>query len=199
MFPELPRLPTVPPATATATATATSVTAIAPAFPPLQLHHSLIPPSTSFASSHNPPQLSHALFAQRGPSPRKSKIPWSQKNASRVTTMADSAEVTQPQTTSIPTSHPTHATTPDPTLDSTPPKQNGLHSPPTHHHPAATASHSQHSHEANFIRPSDLLRPKNLARHPPRPDRPIDRDERAGLVGPNHGHSYIRSSIYRKP
>ncbi|RVX66893.1 hypothetical protein B0A52_09017 [Exophiala mesophila] len=95
--------------------------------------------------------------------------------------MADSAEVTQPQTTSIPTSHPTHATTPDPTLDSTPPKQNGLHSPPTHHHPAATASHSQHSHEANFIRPSDLLRPKNLARHPPRPDRPIDRDERAGL------------------
>jgi hypothetical protein len=66
---------------------------------------------------------------------------------------------------------------------STPP--NGQ--PPTNHpaSPAATAHSTHQGHEGTFVRPSDLLRPRTVSRPkaPPKPERPIDRDERAGLVG----------------
>lgn len=46
-----------------------------------------------------------------------------------------------------------------------------------------------HSHEAAFVRPSDLLRPRAQSRPitpapppPPKPEKPIDRDEREALV-----------------
>ncbi|EHY53127.1 AMP-activated serine/threonine-protein kinase regulatory subunit [Exophiala dermatitidis] len=54
----------------------------------------------------------------------------------------------------------------------------------TNHTPPATAhSAHHHGHEATFVRPSDLLRPRTTSRPngPPKPDRPIDRDQRAGL------------------
>ncbi|KAK5227648.1 AMP-activated serine/threonine-protein kinase regulatory subunit [Exophiala xenobiotica] len=80
--------------------------------------------------------------------------------------MAENAEVTQ---TSTP-----------PDAQSTPP-------PPTNHSsPPAAAGHttpSHHGHEATFVRPSDLLRPRTTSRPAaPQPERPIDRDERAGLT-----------------
>ncbi|KIW21451.1 hypothetical protein PV08_02031 [Exophiala spinifera] len=80
--------------------------------------------------------------------------------------MAENAEVTQTSTpppsaqpTSLATNHPT---SPSATAHATPPSL---------------------GHEATFVRPSDLLRPKPLSRPiaPPKPERPIDRDERAGL------------------
>ncbi|EXJ63409.1 uncharacterized protein A1O5_11458 [Cladophialophora psammophila CBS 110553] len=80
--------------------------------------------------------------------------------------MADDTEVTQP---------PSHART-------TPP--NGQPTGPYHHQ----HHHYHHHHlpQATFIRPSDLLRPKAVPRNipspaPPKSERPIDRDERAGL------------------
>ncbi|KAL2416477.1 5'-AMP-activated protein kinase subunit gamma, partial [Exophiala dermatitidis] len=54
----------------------------------------------------------------------------------------------------------------------------------TNHTPPATAHSAHHrGHEATFVRPSDLLRPRASSRlnGPPKPDRPIDRDQRAGL------------------
>ncbi|KIW33433.1 uncharacterized protein PV07_00285 [Cladophialophora immunda] len=101
--------------------------------------------------------------------------------------MADETEVTQP---------PSHARTTPPNGQPTGPYYHHSHH---HHHqqhhphtqdsapsppPSGTANHG--AHEATFVRPSDLLRPKPVPRHipppaPPKPERPIDRDERAGL------------------
>lgn len=58
-----------------------------------------------------------------------------------------------------------------------------------HKHHDATEPHV----EASFVRPSDLLRP----RHPSRPDPPIDRDERAGLVSASI--CIIFNIFYRSP
>lgn len=65
--------------------------------------------------------------------------------------------------------------------NSTPPNGN------LHDRTAATPASSSSStgHEGNFVRPSDLLRPRAASRpitSPKPPERPIDRDERAGLV-----------------
>ena len=65
--------------------------------------------------------------------------------------------------------------------NSTPPNGNSHNHTPT----ASTPSSSSVGHEATFVRPSDLLRPRAASRPVPitKPvERPIDRDERAGLV-----------------
>ncbi|KAL6248431.1 AMP-activated serine/threonine-protein kinase regulatory subunit [Rhinocladiella similis] len=78
--------------------------------------------------------------------------------------MADNAEVTQTSTPpsaqpSLPTNQPT---SPSAAAHTTPPNL---------------------GHEATFVRPSDLLRPRAVSRPiaPAKSERPIDRDERAGL------------------
>jgi len=85
--------------------------------------------------------------------------------------MAEHAEVTQMST---------------PTSISTPPNGQPL-SPANQPSPpdaaTATAHVHHHGHEATFVRPSDLLRPRTISRPivPAKSERPIDRDERAGL------------------
>lgn len=65
------------------------------------------------------------------------------------------------------------AENPDTHRMSTPPNAQ----PPTTNHPSQ-------GHEGNFIRPSDLLRPRRISKPntPPKADTALDRDERAGLV-----------------
>lgn len=53
----------------------------------------------------------------------------------------------------------------------------------------ANGLNSHHSHEAAFVRPADLLRPRAQSRPmtpavplQPKPEKPIDRDEREALV-----------------
>ncbi|KIW60077.1 hypothetical protein PV05_00322 [Exophiala xenobiotica] len=71
------------------------------------------------------------------------------------------------------------------TETSTPPDAQPTLPPTNHPSPPAAAAHatpSHHGHEATFVRPSDLLRPRTTSRPAaPKPERPIDRDERAGL------------------
>ncbi|KAK5216457.1 AMP-activated serine/threonine-protein kinase regulatory subunit [Exophiala xenobiotica] len=72
------------------------------------------------------------------------------------------------------------------TQTSTPPDAQSTLPPTNHSSPPAAAGHttpSHHGYEATFVRPSDLLRPRTTSRPAtPQPERPIDRDERAGLT-----------------
>ncbi len=93
------------------------------------------------------------------------------------------------------------------TETSTPPDAQPTLPPTNHPSPPAAAAHatpSHHGHEATFVRPSDLLRPRTTSRPAaPKPERPIDRDERAGLVRERlflqDTHGLLRLTSHRKP
>jgi len=85
--------------------------------------------------------------------------------------MAENVEVTRSRTTS-----------PTGSSSAIQPSSNG-HLLSSNESPTSPLSHHVHGHEATFVRPADLLRPRAISRPltPAKPDRPIDRDERAGL------------------
>ncbi|KIW86311.1 hypothetical protein Z517_01707 [Fonsecaea pedrosoi CBS 271.37] len=101
--------------------------------------------------------------------------------------MADDTEVTQ---------SPSHSRTTPPNGQPTSPYHHHSHHHHHQHHPhiqnsspsppPPSGAANYGAHEATFVRPSDLLRPKAVPRNipppaPQRSERPIDRDERAGL------------------
>merc|ERR1711939_1280918 len=86
------------------------------------------------------------------------------------------------------------------TETSTPPDAQPTLPPTNHPSPPAAAAHAtptHHGHEATFVRPSDLLRPRTTSRPAaPKPERPIDRDERAGLLVKPCRHDHPVTQAY---